>query len=104
MVKYIINVEKPAVKEKIAAIDRIKADIKKAKTIAILDLRKLPDALLQGIRKKLRGKGTIIVAKKPVLERVLKSDKRLAEYVKEADKPIALILTDLSPFELNRFL
>jgi len=104
MAKYTINVEKPAVKEKIAKIEQTVKEIKEYKTVAILDLRKLPDALLQGIRKKLRGKGKIVVAKKPVLERILKSDKRLAAYVSEAEKPIALILTNLSPFELNRFL
>lgn len=101
---YKVNMEKKSVKKKVEQIESIKADIKGYKTVAILDLRKLPDSLLQGIRKKLRNEGKIIVAKKPVLERVLKSDKLLSKYAADADKPLALILTNLSPIALSMFL
>lgn len=100
---YKINTEKPSVKMKAEKIKRIISEIDSSKTVAILELTKLPDALLQNLRKKLRGHGKIIVAKKPVLERVLKQTK-LAAHEKECEKPIALILTDLSPIKLNRLL
>ncbi|MEK6981397.1 MAG: 50S ribosomal protein L10 [Candidatus Micrarchaeota archaeon] len=100
---YTIDIEKPSVKTKVEKIKQIVSEINSSKTVAILELTKLPDALLQNLRKKLRGHGKIIVAKKPVMLRVIKQTK-LATHEKECDKPIALILTDLSPIKLNKLL
>jgi large subunit ribosomal protein L10 len=45
----------------------------------------------------------VYVLKKPVISRVLAADKKLAARVGECNKPVALILTDQSPYELNTF-
>ena len=102
--KYISNPDRKAVKEKILQVKNTISAIKKYKSLVIIDLRKLPDALFQAIRKQVRqNNGAVFVLKKPVVSRVLASDPRLSKYQKEATKPLALICTDKSPFEMNKF-
>jgi large subunit ribosomal protein L10 len=101
---YKTDVNKAEVKKKTEQVRNVTALMKKSKTVAILDLRKLPDALLQSLRQKVREKGgQVFVLKKPVISRVLAADKKLAARVGECDKPVALILTNQSPYELNSF-
>jgi large subunit ribosomal protein L10 len=101
---YKTDINKTEIKRKTEQVKKVIADMKKFKTVALLDLRKLPDALLQSLRQKVRQKGGhVYVLKKPVISRVLAADKKLAARVGECDKPVALILTDQSPYELNSF-
>lgn len=101
---YKIDLSKKEVKRKAEQVKTTIADMKKFKTVALLDLRKLPDALLQSLRQKIReGGGKVLVLKKPVVSRVLAANPKLASRVSECDKPMALILTDQSPYELNQF-
>ncbi|MBU0590961.1 50S ribosomal protein L10 [Candidatus Micrarchaeota archaeon] len=101
---YIVDTNKKAVKKKIEQVTSTIKDIENYKTVALLRLRKLPDALLQSLRKKIRSDGgKLLVLKKPVISRVLLSNKKLAEKVSECDSPVALILTNTSPYELNQF-
>ncbi len=101
---YKTDANKKEVRRKAEQVKSVIAQMKGYKTVALLDLRKLPDALFQSLRKRIReGKGAVLVLKKPVLSRVLESNPKLAERVSECDKPMALILTDQSPFELNMF-
>lgn len=96
--------ERRTVKAKMQKVGEIKAEISKFKTVALIDLRKLSDSLFQAMRKRIRERGgKVLVLKKPVITRLLESEKKLAELAKECDKPVALILTNSSPFELNRF-
>ena len=98
------DVNRKTVKAKIQKVEEVKADIKKYKTLVIIDLRKLSDSLFQSLRKKIRDKGgKVLVLKKPVVQRVLESDKKLAALAGETDKPVALILTNDSPFAINKF-
>jgi large subunit ribosomal protein L10 len=101
---YKVDTNKKEVKKKAGQVSGTLADMKKYKTVALLDLRKLPDALLQSLRKKVReGGGRVLVLKKPVISRVLAANKKLAARVGECEKPVALILTNQSPYELNSF-
>ena len=102
--KYTADPKRKTVREKIEKVAQVKADIKNYKTLAIIDLRKLSDALFQSLRKKIRtGGGKVFVLKKPVIQRIIESDPKLALLAKECDKPVALILTNSSAFELNKF-
>ena len=103
--EYKTDQTRKSIKEKIEQVERVKAEIKKYKTLIMIDLRKLSDSLLQSIRKKIRENGgTVLVLKKPVIQRVLQSDQKLSSMVEQCDKPVALILTNESPVKLNRFL
>ncbi len=98
------DVNRKTVKAKMQKVEEVKSDIKKYKTLVVIDLRKLSDSLFQSLRKKIRDKGgKVLVLKKPVVQRVLESDKKLTALVGETDKPVALILTNDSPFAINKF-
>jgi large subunit ribosomal protein L10 len=101
---YKIDINRKRVKKKAEQVEKAIADMKNYKTVAMLDLRKLPDALFQSIRKKVRdGGGQVLVLKKPVVSRVLAANKKLAARVGECNKPIALIYTNQSAYEVNSF-
>ncbi|MFH1520145.1 MAG: 50S ribosomal protein L10 [Candidatus Micrarchaeota archaeon] len=101
---YKTDVNKKEIKKKAEQVQKAIADMKKYKTVAMLDLRKLPDSLFQSLRKKIRENGgLVLVLKKPVVSRVLAANKKLAEKVGECNKPIALIYTNQSAYELNSF-
>lgn len=107
MSNYQINLEKPSIKEKIAEIGKLVEYSKQYETLAMIDLRKMPDALLQNLRKKLREGnegGKIKVVKKAVAVRALeKIGKKMEGKKEECDKPIAFVFTNLSPYNLHRF-
>ena len=101
---YKADVNRKTIKEKVNKVQEVKTEMKKYKTTALIDLRKLSDSLFQAMRKKIRQNGgKVLVLKKPVIQRVLEGDKKIAQLATECDKPVALILTNISPFELNRF-
>lgn len=100
---YKVDITRKTIHKKVEQLEKVKKELKNYKTVALIDLRKLPDALLQTIRKKLRNDGKIFVLKKPVIQRLMESEKKLAPFAKECDKPVALLLTNFSPFELNKF-
>ncbi|MEW6722413.1 MAG: 50S ribosomal protein L10 [Candidatus Micrarchaeota archaeon] len=101
---YKSDTESKEVKRKAQAVKGAIEDMKKYKTVALLDLRKLPDALFQSLRKRIRDNGgKVLVLKKPVITRVLKANPKLAEKAGECNKPVALILTDQSAYEVNQF-
>ena len=102
--KYKTDVNRKTVKEKVEEVKDTIGQMKKYKTVALLSLFQLPDALFQSLRKKIREDGgKVFVLRKPVISRVLESNKRLAPYVGETNKPVALIYTNGSPYELNQF-
>jgi large subunit ribosomal protein L10 len=82
--------------------------LKEYNVIAVADLKKVRSSQIQEIRKKLRGKADLIVAKNTILRKV--SDK-LASEKKDIDKfaisltgSKVLIFTQMNPFELIIFL
>jgi large subunit ribosomal protein L10 len=101
---YKVDPNKPAVKRKIEQVKEVSQEMKKYKTVAMLELGKLPDALLQSLRGKLREDGgKVLVLRKAVVTRVLETNPKLKEKISECERPVALILTNQSPYELNRF-
>jgi large subunit ribosomal protein L10 len=101
---YKIDINRKAVKIKIEQVKEAISEMKKYKTVALLDLRKLPDALFQNLRKKMRQDGgKVYVLKKPVVTRVLASNKKLAAKVEACNNPVALIYTNKSAYEVNSF-
>ncbi len=101
---YVIDTNRKTIQEKIKQVEGTVEEMKNYKTVALLDLKKLPDALLQTLRKRIKDKGgKVMILRKPVIKRVLESNKKLAERSDECKKPVALILTNDSPYQLNKF-
>jgi len=100
---YKVDTKRKTIQAKIQKIDQTLKEMKKYKSVSLLDLRKLPDALLQRIRRDLRGDTKVLVLKKAVLSRILEKEPGLVKYAGECDKPMALLLSNRSPYELNRF-
>lgn len=90
-------------KEKIEAVEKLADLLKSYPVIGILNLYKTPANALQKIKKELKGKAVIKVAKKSTLLRALeKSGKTgLKDFI--TDYP-ALMLANLDPFRLYLFL
>jgi large subunit ribosomal protein L10 len=82
--------------------------LKKYPVIAVADLQKVRSSQIQEIRKKLRGKADLIVAKNTILK---KAAEKTADEKKNVDKfaesltgSKVLIFTQMNPFELIIFL
>ena len=90
-------------KEKIEAVEKLAELIKNYPVIGILNLHKTPANALQKIKKELKGKAVIKVAKKSILSFALEKAGKanLKEFV--TDYP-ALMLASLDPFRLYLFL
>lgn len=101
---YKIDTNRKTIKEKINEVKKVSEELKNYKTVALLELKKLPDSLFQALRNKIKKKGgKVYVLRKPVIERVLKSNSILSTKSDESKKPVALILTNESPYQLNKF-
>ncbi len=101
---YVIDTNRKTIQEKIKEVEGTVEDMKNYKTVALLDLKKLPDALLQTLRKRIKENGgKVKILRKPVIKRVLESNKKLSEHTEECRRPVALILTNDSPYQLNKF-
>jgi large subunit ribosomal protein L10 len=101
---YVIDTNRKTIQEKIKEVKGTVEEMKNYKTVALLDLKKLPDSLLQSLRKKIKENGgKVKILRKPVIKRVLESNKKLAERSDVCRKPVALILTNETPYELNKF-
>lgn len=87
--------------EKIRSFREIKNIMKKYKTIAIVDMLKMPGRELHNIREMLKEKAKIKMLPKTFLLSVLPF--QLSKYAKKAHVP-AIILSNDDPFRLFRFL
>ena len=96
--------ERTAIKLKKWQVQEIQKDIKHYPNVVLIDLRNLPDKLLQSMRKKLRteGHGTVRMAKSTVLKRALDGSGKPANLSERLNIPAALVLTNLSPYNLNK--
>lgn len=92
------------IKKKSGKVSEVKSELSKYPTIALIDLRMLPDKLLQSIRKSIRKDGgSVKITKKAVMDRVFDSVSALSSKKAELKKPVALVLTKMSPYNLNSF-
>ena len=96
--------DRPEIAKKKAQVEEYKKEFSASKNIVIIDLMKLPDRLLQNVRKKLREQGTKIrIAKSAVMTRALEGAGKPKELIGLFEQPAAVVLTELSPYELNKF-
>ncbi|MEM3540896.1 MAG: 50S ribosomal protein L10 [Candidatus Bilamarchaeaceae archaeon] len=103
MAKIPADVNRPNVKKKAKEVEEVLAQMKNYKTTALLSLEKLPDSLFQMLRKKVTEEGgKVKMLRKAVLTRILQSNQKLATKIEYANKPTAIILTNKSPYELNK--
>lgn len=101
---YTIDTNRKTIKEKALEVESAIAEAKKYKSVVMLDLRQLPDALFQSLRQRIRKEGgKVLVLRKPVISRVLAGIPKLKSYAAQCNKPIALILTNSSPYDMNVF-
>ncbi len=99
------DINRPNVRQKAKEVEETLAEMKNYKTVALLSLDKLPDSLFQALRKRIQNEGgKVRMLRKAVLTRVFEANPKLGEKKSCADRPAALILTNSSPYEINRFL
>lgn len=94
--------ESPTLTAKKQKVESVAKTASKYPVIALLNLRALPDRIMQSAKKKLRGKAQFVVAKNSVLSRALeKSGKK--ELASHLDFPASIVFTSMSPYELFKF-
>jgi large subunit ribosomal protein L10 len=81
---------------------------KKYSVVAVADLQKVRSSQIQEIRKKLRGKAELVVAKNTILrkaaEKLTTERSNLDKFADEVSGSKVLIFTQMNPFELILFL
>jgi large subunit ribosomal protein L10 len=82
--------------------------MKKHSVIAVADLQKVRSSQIQEIRKKLRGKADLVVAKNTILKKVAEKSadekKNVDKFAESFTGSKVLIFTQMNPFELIIFL
>ena len=82
--------------------------LKKYSVIAVADMRKVRSSQIQEIRKKLRGKADLLVAKNTILrkasEKIASEKKGIDAFADSLTGSQVLIFTQMNPFELIIFL
>ncbi len=96
--------ERAAIRMKKEKVQEIQKEVKHYPNLVLIDLRNLPDKLLQSMRKRLRAEnhGIVRVAKSAVLKRALDGSGKPASLSERLNIPAALVLTNLSPYNLNQ--
>lgn len=88
--------------------DDITGLLKKYSVVAVADLQKVRSSQIQEIRKKLRGKAELIVAKNTILrkasEKMASEKKGIDQFALALTGSKVLIFTQMNPFELIIFL
>lgn len=104
MTDYKINLERKNIQEKIQKIEEVQGQMSKCNSLALIELKNLPDVLLQTSRKKIRKEGgSVVVAKKAIFQRVFEKDPKLKKFLEKINEPIALVLSNSTPYELAKF-
>ncbi len=91
------------IKQKADAAEKLAGEIKGAKVLALVDLRHLPDRILQKTKKQLRGKAKFVIAKNTVLKRAIEKSGKGKKIAELLTSPSSLVLTDMTPYELFKF-
>jgi large subunit ribosomal protein L10 len=98
--------EKEVPEYKLKLVKDLASEMKKSKTVLIASTKGLPSSQFHDIKKKLRGKADIRVAKKTIILRALEASgksglKHLESHIKS---DVAIFLSDLDAFELSGLL
>jgi len=98
--------DKPIPEEKTEALDEMKENLKKFRTILIASCKGLPGQQYHEIKKNLRGKAEIKMAKKTMVSRAIDGVESgyLKNLKKELGADVTLFFSDLDPFELSGLL
>jgi large subunit ribosomal protein L10 len=82
--------------------------LKKYSVVAVADLQKVRSSEIQEIRKKLRGKAELLVAKNTILrkaaEKAASGKENVDQFAQSLTGSMVLIFTEMNPFELIIFL
>jgi len=89
-----------AKKENVVAITKVAG---KYPNVALLNIRNLPDRILQKSKKQLRDKADFVVARNSTIIRALDASKKGKELSEHIDFPTALVFTSMSPYQLFKF-
>ncbi len=96
-----VHHERPALKAKKDEVARLQKELVGVKTVALIDVRNLPDHILQASRKQLRERAKFVMAKNTVLRRALENSKVGTQLVAKLDTPSVLVLSqDMSAYQL----
>ena len=102
--KYKVDENRKAIKEKKRKVEEVKNKLKDYKSIIIINLKKVPDKLLQSSRKKLKEKDAFMkVTKLAVLKRALKALNLPEDFYKEVEFPSMIIGVNESPYTVAQF-
>ncbi|MDO8460190.1 MAG: 50S ribosomal protein L10 [Nanoarchaeota archaeon] len=95
--------EKPVPEYKLRLVKDILEKIKSNKTILVASTKGLPASQFQKIKKSLRGKSEVVIAKKSILLRAVDSAKNdsLSELNKYIGDNVALFFSNVDVFELS---
>lgn len=95
--------EKPSIIAKKEKISSITKTAKNYPVVALLNIRNLPDRILQSSKKKLRGQAEFVVAKNSVLTRSLETSYKNKELSGQLNFPTSIVLTTMTPYTLFKF-
>ena len=90
--------------EKIEYVNKLKEELKKHKTVGIMSLDSVPDALVQRVRNKMKPGVKFLVMRRSLALKALESDPRLAKLSEYTDRNFAILLSDKDPSELNEII
>jgi len=98
--------DKPIPEFKKSLVAEIADKIKNSRTVLVASTKNLPASQFQAIKKKLRGKAEIIVAKKSIVLRAISMIEKGAvqNLKKEIGADVALIFSGMDAFELSSLL
>jgi len=97
---------KPIPESKQALVKQLSEDMKNARTILVASCKGLPGQQYHDIKKKLRSKASIRVARKSAVMRAIEATKKpaLQNLKEQYGADCALFLSDVDPFELSGLL
>jgi len=84
-------------------IDELAEKMSKSKVIGLVNIESIPSKQFQRMRKSLKGKASIRVAKKNLIKRAFEKAK-LNEMKEYLDGSLGVIFSDSDPFKLNKIL
>ncbi|MBU0907260.1 MAG: 50S ribosomal protein L10 [Nanoarchaeota archaeon] len=98
--------EKPVPESKIKSVEKIAKMMKESKTVFIASIKGLPASKYQKIKKNLRGKAEVLVAKKSLVLRAIDAAKKghLSELKGQVGADVCFMFSQVDAFELSGIL